>query len=221
MEKLTNPDLELIGESPLMQGLPSAKVADALSFLDARMRAFDRGELIQRMGEPVERFGLVMDGTIQVYAVDLDGQPVIMNTVSRGGVFGEALCYLDTRESPVAIEAMTDVRVLTMSARCLKKTMREDVPCGMNLRYTAMLARKLLEMNDRVQVLSKQTIREKLMTYLTQQAHIRKSRNFSVPFDRENMAAFLGVNRAALSRELSAMKNDGIIDFKKNRFSLL
>ena len=221
MEKLTVSDRELIRNSMLMQGLLPTQIAEALKFLDARIRRFDRGELIQRMGEPVERFGLVLEGTIQVYADDLSGQPVIMNTVSRGGAFGEALCYLGTRESPVAIEAMADTRVLTMSARGLREEMRSEASCEMNQRYTAMLARKLLDMNDRVQVLSKQTIREKLMTYLTQQAHARKSRSFSVPFDRQNMATFLGVNRSALSRELSELRDEGIIEFYKNRFTLL
>lgn len=83
-----------------------------------------------------------------------------------------------------------------------------------------MLSQKTLSMNDRIQVLSKPTLREKLMTLLTQYS-TREGKNFNLPFDRNTMAAYLGVNRSALSRELSKMREEGRIDFYKNSFSIL
>mgnify|MGYP002736651878 FL=1 len=82
-----------------------------------------------------------------------------------------------------------------------------------------MLTLKTLSMNDRIQILSKPTIRQKLMTLFSQYA-AREGHMFNLPFDRSDMAVYLGVNRSALSRELSLMKKEGIIDFYKNSFSL-
>ena len=76
-------------------------------------------------------------------------------------------------------------------------------------------------MNDRIQVLSKQLLRDKLTTYFSQCAVRARSRSFSIPFDRESLAAYLGVNRSALSRELSRMQREGLIRYEKNRFTLL
>ena len=87
-------------------------------------------------------------------------------------------------------------------------------------RFIMMLSQKTLSMNDRIQVLSKPTLREKLMTLLTQYS-TREGKNFNLPFDRNTMAAYLGVNRSALSRELGKMREEGRIDFYKNSFSIL
>ena len=76
-------------------------------------------------------------------------------------------------------------------------------------------------MNDRVQILSKTTIREKIVTFLSQYSNRFGSKTFSVPFDRETLALYLGVNRSALSRELSAMQRDGILEYYKNSFKIL
>jgi CRP-like cAMP-binding protein len=87
-------------------------------------------------------------------------------------------------------------------------------------RFTAMLAARTLTMNDRIQILSNITIRGKLVTLFSQLAARAGAQEFAVPFDRGDMAAYLGVNRSALSRELSKMRDEGIIDFHKNEFKI-
>jgi len=84
-----------------------------------------------------------------------------------------------------------------------------------------MLAHKTLSMNDRIQILTKPNIRQKIITFLSQYSNRIGGKTFSIPFDRETLALYLGVNRSALSRELSAMQNDGIIEFYKNTFKIL
>ena len=90
----------------------------------------------------------------------------------------------------------------------------------MQKRFCAMLAARTLSMNDRIQVLSRTTIRERVLTLLSQY-NTGSGSGITLPFDRESLALYIGVNRSALSRELSAMKRDGIIDFYKNSFRLL
>ena len=86
---------------------------------------------------------------------------------------------------------------------------------------TAMLAKRALAMNDRIQILSKLRLREKLMTYFTELSREQKSKVLTLPFNREDMAAYIGTNRSALSRELSRMKQDGIIDYEGRTVRIL
>jgi CRP-like cAMP-binding protein len=88
-------------------------------------------------------------------------------------------------------------------------------------RFMAVLAERTLAMNSRIQVLSKTTLRLRLLTFLSQCAEENGSKTFQIPFDRAALASYLGANRAALSRELSAMKREGILDFYKSSFRLL
>lgn len=88
-------------------------------------------------------------------------------------------------------------------------------------RFTAVLAVRTLSMNRRIQILSKLTVREKILTFLSQECAVNGENSVEITMDREDMAAYLGTNVSALSRELGNMKRDGLIDFQKNRFQIL
>lgn len=213
-------DWARISNCPLLAGLSGEAASDALSFFSARMEDYRKGEFLIRVGDPVRRFGLVLEGTIQVFADDIRGHHMIMASVPPGGIFGEALCFLRVQEAPIYICAMRFARVLWMHTDRLFAPLEEPFAAELSRRYTAMLSQKLLDMNDRVQVLSKQRLRDKLITFFSQCARRQGSRSFEIPFDRANLAAFLGVNRSALSRELSKMREEGLIAFEKNRFTV-
>lgn len=207
-------------KNPLFEGMTSEETEQALNALSARKSEYLRNSVLVSAGGEMQRFGLVLSGTVQVSFTDIDGNDVLMASVTEGETFGESLCWLNVAEVPVNVTAFTDVSVLWLSADKLKS---ESSPIVLNLRnrFSSMLAQKALAMNDRVQILSKPTIRQKLITYLSQCAARGGGKTFSVPFDRETLALYLGVNRSALSRELSAMQRDGIIEFYKNTFKIL
>ena len=144
-----------------------------------------------------------------------------MANVTPGNTFAESLCFLGTDESPVTAKAAENTEILWLSAQALfAADARDDFAREMQKRFCAMLAARTLSMNDRIQVLSRTTIRERVLTLLSQY-NTGSGSGITLPFDRESLALYIGVNRSALSRELSAMKRDGIIDFYKNSFRLL
>ena len=211
--------MKVIKKCPLFEGLSELELENALSFFLSEIREYKKGDFIQTVLRPFERFGLVLSGEVRVYMDDIDGDNMIMANVSAGDTFGESLCLLAS-ESPVYIEAITDVSVLMMSTaglRSLGDTHTEKWQDYM-LRFTSMLARRTLAMNDRIQVLSNISLREKIITFLSQCRSRSSSLEFTIPFDRASMAIYLGTDRASLSRELSKMKKDGIIDYRKNYF---
>lgn len=207
---------------PLFSGMSDSELENALSLFSAVERFHPRGSILASAGERLERFGLVISGTVQVSLIDIDGNSIIMASVTSGETFGESLCWLKTEEIPVTITAVADTSVLWLSPENLMPEKSENsLACKLKYRFSSMLARKTLLMNDRIQVLSKPTIRLKLITFLSQCSVRYGGKTFSVPFDRETMALYLGVNRSALSRELSAMQKEGIIEFYKNTFKIL
>jgi len=210
---------DVIANCALFRGLPQKELQQALQFFSATQRAYKKGAFLNRIGEPLPHFGLVLAGTIQVYMDDIDGNHMIMANVGEGDTFGESLCFLQ-QDASVYICSMTDAVVLWMSTDRIRHPAENLTPHELSFanRFTAMLAQRTLSMNDRIQILSKISIRDKLITFFSQHCSRTGRQTFDLPFDRNDMATYLGVNRSALSRELGAIRAEGIIDFHKNHF---
>ncbi len=197
--------------------LDDDKIALAMNILGAIERNYKKGECLFTAGGELKYFGLVLEGTVQVFTDDINGDRVMMANVSAGNTFGESLCFLEKKESPVLAFAAEDSRILWLSCSRL----RESENAWLYNRFASMLAQRALDMNDRIQVLSKLTLREKILTLFSQYAHKSGGRTFSLPMSRESLAAYIGANRSALSRELCKMRDEGIIEFYKNSFKIL
>ena len=207
----------------LFAGLSDEACIRALTVLDARVKKYAKNEYLLTAGEPFSSFGIVCSGGVQVYMEDIDGERLMMASVDVGDSFGESLAYLDTAESPVSIFAVAPSEILWLDAHALRRASGAGDALAFDLyeRLTRVLAVRALSQNDRIQILSRATIRERLFAFFTQCEHRYGSRTFTVPFDREGLAVYLGVNRAALSRELSKMKREGAIDYYRSTFRLL
>ncbi len=213
---------EVFQKCILFKGLGEADFQYALDFFHAKERTFARGEALRLDDGIMRQFGLVLSGNIQVSMDDFDGNHMIMASVTPGITFGESLCYLG-RRTFVSVRSVTSSRVLMMDTDSLKDPDRIMSPLDHDLvrRFTTMLAQRALAMNDRIQILSKPTIRRKVITLLSQYAGRSGSSVITLPFSREAMATYLGVNQSALSRELGAMQEEGMIEFKNNVFRIL
>ena len=212
---------DIIARCTLFENLSKEDTAYALRYFSAVQRIYEKGDFLNRISAPLGGFGLVLSGTIQVYMDDIDGNQMIMANVGEGETFGESLCFLH-RDAPVYICSVTDSVVLWMNTDRIRNPLQEPTPLDYLLanRFTAMLAARTLAMNDRIQILSKISIRDKLITFFSQYCARTGRQEITIPFDRSDMATYLGVNRSALSRELSRMREEGIINFHKNTFTI-
>ena len=213
----------VLQNSRLFRGLNEEETAYALRFFDAAEKVYAKGEPMHQVGSRFTHFGLVLSGSVQVYMDDINGNHIIMATVTTGETFGESLCFLSLDETPINIRAATDVHVLWMKTSGIFAWSNncEAHIHDLVVRFISMLAERTLVMNDRIQILSKISLRDKLITFFSQYMYKNRSRVFDVPFDRSDMAAYLGTNRSALSRELSEMRKEGILEFDKYHFHLL
>lgn len=202
-------------KSRLFLGLNGSEIENALSFFKAERASYKKGEVMHLIGKPMEHFGIVISGSVNVLTDDIDGNSVMMANVTPGETFGESMCYLGLKEAYAYIYAAENADIFWL------KTDNLGTDTEYTGRFTAMLAERTLKMNDRIQVLSKLTLREKLMTYFSQCERKSGSREFVLKMDREKLAVYLGTNRSALSRELSRMKADGVIDFSGKKVKIL
>lgn len=214
-------DRTVLDRCPLFAGLNENELEETLAFFHAEKKTFKRGDTLHSPGEPVRQFGLLLSGNIHVSMDDFDGNRLLMANVMPGNTFAESLCYLG-RETQIMIQSVRDSEVLLMDTESLKHP--PVTPSASDIRiaqtFIRMLAERTLALNDRIQTLSKLSIRKKVITLLSQ--HMNEgSSSVDLPFDREAMAVYLGVNQNALSRELSRMQKEGIIRFRNNQFEIL
>ncbi len=214
-------NLELIRKTVLFRDMNDGEFNKALEIFDAAAVEYKKGDLLHSEYTLMKSFGLVLSGVVQICVDDIDGNRMIMAEVTPGVTFGESLCFLEIKDSPVYIYATENSEVLWLSVKNLYADNNDEFLTVLQKRFTSMLAERTLKMNDRIQVLSKIKIRDKLMTYFSQLSQSSGSKTFQIPINRDDLATYVGTNRSALSRELSNMKNDGIIDYYKNTVKLL
>lgn len=211
----------ILRSSVLFRALDGAELEQALALFGAEPSAYAKGELVHPPYTPMKRFGLVLSGTVQAGMDDREGSRMIMAEVVPGGTFGESLCFLSSEDSPVYVTASEPSELLWLSPEVLFDEPRDALSLRLQKQFTAMLAARTLAMNDRIQVLSKLRLRDKLMTYFTQLSRRTGEMTFQLPLNREDLAAYVGTNRSALSRELARMKREGLIDYYRNTIRLL
>ncbi|MBR5730843.1 MAG: Crp/Fnr family transcriptional regulator [Firmicutes bacterium] len=214
-------DRRLISTWELFSGLSDEETDRLLEYLGAEERSYSAGDHIHRSGTPLEHFGFVLSGVVQVCRDEPDGTRLLMASNGPGDSFGESLCYLRVKEAPVYIVAAQDCRVLWLRMDGVIDPAGDELGREAVSRVMSCFARRALAMNDRIQVLSQRSLRKKIHTLLQQYMRRSGGSTFTIPLSRDDMAVFLGCDRSALSRELARMKEDGLIDYYRNSFKVL
>ncbi len=203
----------------LLQGSTAQEIESMLKCLGAKRKAYKKGAVIYRAGDKTGALGLVLAGSVHIENDDVWGNKSILEHVGPGQAFAET--YACVKDMPlmvtvVAAEA-TDVLFLNVS-RILS-----NCPYRSRLVHNllSMMAQKNLMLSRRIFLTSAKTIRGRLLSYLSDQAAHHGSHAFSIPFNRQQLADYLGVDRSALSNELAKMQREGILTVQKNRFQLL
>ena len=211
----------LLHDSALFRGLDGEELEKALDILGAEYGSYEKGAFLHRPYTEMKKFGFVLSGAVQACMDDVEGNRMIMAEVSPGVTFGESLSLLKNADSPVYVQASAPAELLWLSAEALFVEGPDALTLRLQKQFAAMLAARTLAMNDRIQVLSKIKLRDKLLTYFTQLSQAQKTHTLLLPMNRDDLAAYLGTNRSALSRELSNMKKEGLIDCQRSSVKLL
>ena len=193
-----------------------------LNCLGARKESFPKKSVILSQGGKADVIGVVLRGSVRIERVDWFGERSVLGQAEEGELFAETFACAGAESLPVSVIATEDSEVMLMD--CTRILYACSNACEFHRRIIFNLMRVLAQKNlmnhRRLEVAAQRTTRDKLLTYLGQQAMRCGSRSFSIPFDRQALADYLQVDRSGLSVEIGKLKKEGVIECEKNRFTL-
>ena len=201
-----------ISACPLFRGIPAQELPALLAQAAARRVPFQKGELLLRRGETVRCLGLVLSGTVHIIREDFWGRRSIVGLAGDGEVFAESYA-LAGEPLEVSVLADGDGEALFLDAGRLTERLSANL--------LALLAEKNLTLTGKMRHMAKPTTREKLLSYLSAQAARAGGPEFDIPLDRQQLADYLAVDRSAMSAVLGKLREEGVLEFRKNHFRLL
>lgn len=210
-------DFSLLQHSTLFQGLEPAEWEQALPALDVTERTYEENEMIFAAGDCTERMGLVLSGSVTIESGDIWGNRTVLSHIGAGQFFAETYALLG-ESMLVDVRANEGCRIAFFRLAALQGPERWAAKLTRNL--LSISARKNLTLSLRSFHTAPKAVRERVTAYLATAALRTGENEFDIPFDRQQMADYLNLDRTALSKELGRMRRDGIIDFRKNHFVL-
>jgi len=211
--------LALLESAGLFKDIEAANLENMLSCLGAEIKDVKKDSMILLAGNTPTHVGMVLSGQVYIYREDYDGNRSLIAAVMPGELFAEALCCAGITESPVSIMTDVDSRIMYMSFLRILHTCPNSCSHHTKLleNMLKIIANKNLLLQNRMEIVSIKSVRVKILRFL-ESFMPKQGKDISIPFNRDEMAEFLCVERSALSHELMRMKQDGLIEYRKNRF---
>ena len=209
-------------QSRLFRDLPPEVLAREL-LPWGKARDYEKQAVLIAPGDRVDWFAVVLRGKVQISQIFSDGTSSLMDALVSGHTLGTDLICTRSRRSPYYAVAAGPLRILRFPAALLLEpgALPEEGRLVLWRNLLTILSDDSLRKHYRLAILARRGLRDRVLVYLTMQAERRGTHTFRIPFSREELAAFLCVNRSALSHELSLMEAEGLIRFRKNEFTLL
>ena len=213
----------ILEKCPLFDGIGMEDLQAMMGCIGGRVAEVAKGQFVQREGDPATHVGMVLSGSVQLVREDYYGNRSIVAHIGPGQLFGETYACANVPALPVSIVATADSKLLLMD--CRRITTSCCNACAFHNRMIFNLLRMVATTNlmydQKIQITSQRTTREKLMAYLLSQAKLQGSSSFVIPYDRQSLADYLEVDRSGLSAEISKLRAEGVLQSEKSRFTLL
>ena len=216
-------DIKMLQTTGLFQGMSKEEVSLALTALEAAEKFFRKGETILHAGSVTQSLGLVLSGSVTIENNDLWGNRTILSHAESGQFFAETYALLEEEPLLVDVVAKEDCRILFFRIGSIRQLRNSRHPWAVKVIANLLVisSRKNLLLSGRNFHTAPKTIRGRLLSYLSDQSVRSGSRSFTIPFNRQQLADYLNVDRSALSNELSKMQREGLIRADRNQFVLL
>lgn len=209
------PYIPVLKKCPLFKNIDD--IETTLKHLHPHQIHADKKKILFAEGDPAHSIGIVLNGSIQILRNDFYGNQTIIERIYPSSLFAETFVCAGIQNFPVTVETVEESDVLMIDVRTILEA-HSDVQLLSNL--LSIMANKNILLNNKLTIMSKRSTKEKIMTYLKRVAKKNHSSDFCIPYNRQELADYLGVERSALSAELSRLKKQGILNYKKNHFTL-
>ena len=215
--------ISILKRSWLFAGVTEDEIGTMLSCLEAKKRIYKKGEYVFRQGERIDQIAVLVKGELYVQQDDYWGNRSILHNVGVGELFGEG--YL----APESSISLTDAIAAQDSTVVFFNVRRVITTCSNACRFHAAVVQNLFfsiseknrQLVQKLSHMSRRTTREKLISYLSTESKRHGSASFTIPYNRQQLADFLSVDRSAMSNELGKLRDEGLLIFEKNHFQLL
>ncbi len=215
-------DFNFLAKTELFEGICSDEIESMMKCLQAKKRNYEKGEYIFRVGDCIKNMGIVIFGSVNIEKDEIWGGHSIISNVSRGQAFGEAYACVFGEQLNINAVAAEKAEVLFFNIEHILTTC--STCCEFHNRLIKnllkVMALKNLSLTKKMTVISPKSIRERLVSYLSFQAIESNSSDFTIPFNRQQLADYICVDRSAMSKELSKMQKEGLILYNKNKFHI-
>lgn len=205
----------------LFHGMSAQEIETALIKLGSFEKEYPKDSVVLRAGEKTECIGIVLEGSVTIENIDIWGNRTILSLVGGDGFFAETYAILKDEKLLINVNANEQSRILFIKTPDGSDGSPDMWEYHFMLNLMKISAKKNLGLSGRALNISAKTVRGRVMSYLNSVSIKTGVREFDIPFDRQQMADYLNVERTALSKELGKMKADGLIDYRKNHFSML
>ncbi|KMZ53564.1 putative cyclic nucleotide-binding domain protein [Dorea sp. D27] len=219
---MMNKYIPLLQNTKMFSGIDSQEIDYMLSCLSAKIHKYDKDSYIIRSGDPVVSLGMVLSGSVLIIKEDFWGNRSILSEILPGTIFAESYACLP--DMPIEASAVADSYVEVMFFDIRRILTACTSACTSHTRLIqnllAAIAAKNVILTKKIEHLTKRTIRERLLSYLSAESLKYGCPTFEIPFNRQQLADYLSVDRSALSNEISKLQSEGILICKKNRFTM-
>lgn len=215
--------LEILKNCKLFENVEENNISAMLDCLGAEIHSYSKNQNIFTEGDSVFHIGIILSGKIQIIRVDFYGNRSIVSVLGKSQLFGESFVCAGTESIPVSAVVEKDCKVMLIDRNKILSPCCNACEFHNKMIFNLMksIAMKNLILNQKIEIISKRSTREKLMSYLMIQAKKHNSDSFTIPYNRQELADFLEVDRSGLSVEISKLRNQNILECKRNFFRLL
>jgi CRP-like cAMP-binding protein len=207
----------------LFNGIAGSEMDSLLDCLSARQKKYEKDAYVFMEDDKLTAIGIVLSGALHIVRVDFWGNRVIVERIGSARLFGEAFSCGEIVKLPISVIAAEVSEVLLIDYKKIITTCSSA--CVFHTRLIRNMVKSLAEKNimlvKKIEHITQHSTREKLLSYLSSQAQQARSNKFEIPFNRQELAEYLSIDRSAMSAELGRMQDEGLIEFQKNHFEIL
>lgn len=212
-------NIDSLSKCILFKSIGEAEILNILKSIPYSISSYDKEEIIAIEGSNCPNLGIILEGEIEIHKPFLSGKTLTINNFKSGNIFGEALVFTDRHHYPASIIAADKCKIMYIVRKNIVKMMALDNRILDN--FMGLLSNRILMLNDRITHLSFDSLRKKIINVLLLEYNRQKTSILTLPYSRKKMAQLLNIPRPSLSRELVNMKEEGLIDFYKNKFKII
>ena len=211
--------IKKLEKNELFNNVDKTKMLKILGNLKYSIVSYKKGEVIFQEEEICSAIGLIIDGTINIERIYPNGKSIVMSKFKDGDVFGEALLFSKVNKYPATVIALSDCKVLYLTKNEIIKLFSVENKLMEN--FMMLLSEKIIILNNKIRSISLKSVRQKVVDYILCEYMNEKNEEIKLKYSKEEIANDIGIPRPSLSRELIKLRDEGLINFSRNKITIL